>query len=196
MTDTNVIVGTFSSDSIRGTDLNDSVLALTGNDSVRGMLGDDSLAGGIGNDRLEGDRGNDFLLGGIGNDVILGGRGNDVINGGVGSDVLTGGLDSDVFAFTALDFSKGATDVITDFRLGEDSLSFFGLKITNVTKGYLDMFAMNGEDLANSSRATDLTVTVQDVFGRTQNVILLDVWASANNSAWDSYFDSLGYSGF
>lgn len=196
MIETNIILGTLGSDTIRGTDGNDSILALTGSDSVRGMLGDDNIAGGIGNDRVEGDRGNDTLLGGTGNDVVLGGRGNDIINGGLGNDVLIGGLDSDTFVFTALDLTRNATDVVTDFRLGEDSLSLLGLKITNVTKGYLDIDTMNGENLANSDRANDLTLTLQDAFGRSQSVVLLDVWSSANNASWDTYFESLGYSGF
>jgi Ca2+-binding RTX toxin-like protein len=190
------ILGTFGSDTIVATDSNDVVLALTGEDSVRGLLGDDAISGGFGGDRLEGDRGNDVLGGGGGNDVIYGGRGDDIIRGGSGSDVLSGGLDSDTFVFDLAEFSRGARDVIVDFRLGEDSLSLSGLKITNVTKGILDITSMNGEDLANGMRSTDLTITVKDLFGRTQEVVLLDTWASANNSAWDAYFTSLGYSDF
>lgn len=192
----NFISGTFGSDTIRGTNENDAIVALSGSDSVRGLLGDDDIAGGLGSDRVEGDRGNDILLGNGGNDVILGGRGNDFINGGQGSDVLSGGLDSDTFSFTQLDFTRNATDVITDFRLGEDQLSFLGLSIVDVSLGQSALQTLNGEDLRNGALATDLTLTVQDLFGRQQTIVILDAWSSSNNAGWDAYFESLGFSAF
>ncbi len=197
MTDINAIAGTSGGDSIRGTDGNDAIAALGGSDTVRGMEGDDVVLGGGAGDRIEGDRGNDALFGNTGNDVLLGGRGNDILHGGLGNDVLTGGLDSDTFVFTAVDLQRNGMDVVTDFRLGEDSLSLVGLKITNVERGFLnDLTTMNGEDLANGARSTDLTITVVDLFGRSQKIVLLDSWSSSMNAAWDAYLSDLGYSSF
>lgn len=197
MTDINAIAGTSGGDSIRGTDGDDAIAALGGSDTVRGMEGDDVVLGGGAGDRIEGDRGNDALFGNTGNDVLLGGRGNDILHGGLGNDVLTGGLDSDTFVFTAVDLQRNGMDAVTDFRLGEDSLSLVGLKITNVERGFLnDLTTMNGEDLANGARSTDLTITVVDLFGRSQKIVLLDSWSSSMNAAWDAYLSDLGYSSF
>lgn len=196
MTDINIVVGTAGGDSIRGTDGDDSIAALGGADTVRGMEGDDAVLGGGAGDRLQGDRGDDALFGNLGNDVLIGGRGNDFLHGGLGNDVLTGGLDCDTFVFTAVDLQRNGTDVVTDFRLGEDKLSLVGLKITNVERGFLEMTTMNGEDLANGARSTDLTITVVDLFGRAQKIVLLDSWSSSMNAAWDAYLTDLGYSNF
>ncbi len=195
MTDVNLITGTGRADSIRGTDGADVVLALNGSDTVRGMEGNDSVAGGNNGDFLQGDRGNDSLFGNTGNDVLSGGRGSDVLHGGLGNDVLIGGLDSDTFVFTALDLQSRGTDVITDFRLGDDSLSLIGLKVTGVARGFSDLTTMNGVDLDNSARGTDLTLTVQDAFGRSQKIVLLDTWSSSNSAAWTAYLAELGYGG-
>lgn len=196
MTDINIMAGTSGADNIRGTAGADAIAALGGADTVRGMEGDDAIAGDRGGDRLEGDRGDDILLGNLGDDVLLGGRGSDILHGGLGNDVLIGGLDADTFAFTAVDLQRGGTDVITDFRLNEDSLSLTGLRITKVERGFLDIATMNGEFLDNGSRSTDLTLTVSDFLGRTQKIVLLDVWSSSNNLAWDAYLTKLGFADF
>lgn len=197
MTDINAIAGTSGSDSIRGTDGDDAIASLGGSDTVRGMLGDDVILGGSAGDRLQGDRGDDALFGNTGNDVLLGGRGDDILHGGLGNDVLMGGLDNDTFVFTAVDLQRNGTDVITDFRLGEDSLSLIGLKITNVERGYLtELTTMNGEDLSNGSRSIDITITVADIFGRSQKIILLDAWSGSKSQAWDAYLTGLGYADF
>ena len=64
-----------------------------------------------GHDRLDGGRGDDALDGGSGNDLLIGGQGNDR---------LTGGAGADTFRFAA----KSGNDVILDFNIAEDQLSF------------------------------------------------------------------------
>jgi beta-glucanase (GH16 family) len=69
---------------------------------------------------ITGTGGNDTLTGGIGRDTISAGSGNDIITSGKGSDILTGGSGADQFRFANGD----GADTITDFRVGEDHLSF------------------------------------------------------------------------
>ncbi|MCX7324783.1 MAG: hypothetical protein NTZ14_10180 [Hyphomicrobiales bacterium] len=99
----------------------------------------------------------------------------DNIRGTDGADV--------VLALNGADTVRGM-DVIIDFRLGEDSPSLIGLKVTGVARGFSDLSTMNGVDLDNSARATDLTLTVQDIFGPSQKIVLLDTWSSSNSAAW------------
>ena len=79
------------------------------------------LNGRDGNDYLRGDNGNDMLVGGTGDDVISGGAGDDLVAGEFGNDLLTGGAGRDGFYFVTADASS--TDVITDFKAGEDFIS-------------------------------------------------------------------------
>ena len=50
----------------------------------------------------------------------IGGVGNDVLIGGQGNDMLTGGAGADAFRFDA----KSGNDVILDFDIAQDKLSF------------------------------------------------------------------------
>jgi parallel beta-helix repeat protein len=74
-----------------------------------------------------------LLYGGAGNDHLAGGAYDDLLYGGAGIDRLTGGAGADTFRFThASDSLRGANDLITDFKPGEDqldlaSLGYFGL---------------------------------------------------------------------
>ncbi|WP_426152976.1 M10 family metallopeptidase C-terminal domain-containing protein [Pseudomonas sp. DC3000-4b1] len=74
-----------------------------------------------------------LLYGGGGNDRLTGGAYDDLLYGGVGSDRLTGGAGADTFRYTqASDSVRGASDLITDFKPGEDkldvaSLGYYGL---------------------------------------------------------------------
>jgi Ca2+-binding RTX toxin-like protein len=100
---------------IKGTsDVDDNTLGNTdANEHIRGRKGDDVINGGGGNDIVEGNQGIDILNGGAGDDILF---------GGVGNDTLTGGEGADEFAMR---ITYGGNNTITDFNLGEDTLSFF-----------------------------------------------------------------------
>jgi serralysin len=118
---------------IKGTDGNDTLVGTDGNDKIFGLAGDDTLQGGAGNDKL---------FGGLGKDILEGGVGNDLLVGGAGIDTLTGGAGKDVFLFSEAPFAEGTPvtaangisvlnkpDILTDFTVGEDTLSFDGSKL-------------------------------------------------------------------
>nr|WP_277876478.1 DUF4347 domain-containing protein [Trichocoleus sp. FACHB-40] len=113
--------GGMGSDRIYGGDGNDNLIgdttALTGT-----FGGDDLIWGGRGSDRIYGGYGNDMLYGEAGNDQIWGDVGNDLLSGGTGNDILTGGAGRDTFVL-----AKGeGSDMITDFRVGEDLIGLAG----------------------------------------------------------------------
>ena len=117
----------------------------SGADWLEGGAGSDALEGGDGDDILIGDNYPAFLIyeepvpadlneqgmaddpGEIelisylpsgGDDTLSGGAGNDLLDGGYGNDELSGGPGADVFVFA---YDSGY-DVITDFRIDEDSI--------------------------------------------------------------------------
>ena len=114
----------------------DTVYGGDGNDYIAGGIDDDQLFGGAGNDVLFGGSDNDLLSGGRGDDRLEGGTGDDTLIGGAGKDEMTGGDGADTFAFEAGDLKvwsdlEGSDaekyaqlDVIEDFKIGEDSISF------------------------------------------------------------------------
>ena len=95
-------------------------IELSGNDL------DQRLIGSSGGNFLRGRGGADDLNGDQGDDVIDGGAGDDTIVGGRGRDLLIGGDGADTFVFESrFDVGIGATrDVIRDFEIGFDTLSF------------------------------------------------------------------------
>jgi Leucine-rich repeat (LRR) protein len=120
------------SNNLLGTNDND-VLKLRGKNSRgNGKAGNDIIVGNKGNDTIKGGKGDDLLQCGAGNDQAKGGQGNDVIVGDLGSDILTGGAGRDTFVYKN-NFAF-TTDVIRDFRVGEDLISLapmFGKAIYN-----------------------------------------------------------------
>jgi Ca2+-binding RTX toxin-like protein len=83
--------------------------------------------GGAGNDVLEGGNGQDTLNGGAGDDTITGNKGDDTLSGGGGADTFT----FDIFAYYrsggglgGYTYEDWGDDVITDFRVGIDHLSW------------------------------------------------------------------------
>jgi Ca2+-binding RTX toxin-like protein len=117
------ITGSSDRETLFGTAKRDFLNGEDGSDRLVGRNGDDRLSGGEGRDNLEGGSGNDFLDGEEGNDVVIGGAGRDTLFGGRGNDTLIGGAGADQFSFV---FSDG-TDTITDFKLGTDRISIFGV---------------------------------------------------------------------
>lgn len=90
---------------------NNAAVSITGNSL------DNWLSGGSANDQLIGEDGNDRLVGKAGDDTL---------NGGAGDDVLQGQAGADIFKFVRND----GTDVILDFEVGVDQISFVGSGLT------------------------------------------------------------------
>lgn len=105
----------------------DTLTGTAGDELLNGADGNDILTSGAGADTLSGGNGNDSLSGGEGIDSISGGSGNDTIVGGAGDDALSGSRGTDLFVFGA-DFGH---DQISDFKPGEDDISFGGGVFTN-----------------------------------------------------------------
>ena len=91
-------------------------------ETLEAVQADEYLNGRSGDDTMIGFTGNDMLVGGDGDDTINGGDGHDLIAGEIGNDRLTGGNGQDLFRFISMD--PGHTDVITDFKGGEDQICF------------------------------------------------------------------------
>ena len=66
--------------------------------------------------------------------------GNDIIYGGSGSDILDGGEGQDMFVFLQNDLQKGnnETDLIKNFNVNEDKISFDTLGINDVEIDLID----------------------------------------------------------
>ncbi|WP_299740000.1 hypothetical protein [uncultured Roseobacter sp.] len=79
-------------------------------------------------DQIVGSRQANLLTGAAGADTIDGGGGDDTINGGTEDDVLTGGRGADVFEFVEGD----GADIVTDFVVGVDALSFSGIDASDI----------------------------------------------------------------
>lgn len=118
-TDSVVMTGDASAETIWGTGRRSLVLAGGGNDTLLGGNGDerlfgqdgsDSINGGSGNDLLDGGNGNDVLVGGFGTDTLVGGDGNDSLDGGLGASFLFGGAGNDtLLGGTGNDWLAGGT---------------------------------------------------------------------------------------
>lgn len=131
-----ILHGGSGNDILRGGSETDMLFGDTGDDTLSGHRGDDHLWGGAGQDKLYGNSGNDHLDGGAGDDILRGSTGSDVLRGGAGQDMLHGGEDNDVFDIQDGDLMNWSDmsgswqnrvdnlDVIQDFTLGEDTLSF------------------------------------------------------------------------
>lgn len=161
------LTGGNGDDRLFGNGGNDKLLGGADDDLLRGGAGDDALAGGNGADLLRGGSDDDLLDGGAGNDRVRGGAGNDELHGGFGDDRLSGGRGTDTFVFEG--FSDAGTDVdnddlVTDFHVGRDHLSF-----VDVNGGSLSL----GAD-ANGNAV----VTYSDGFGL-QTVKLIGVDAAS-----------------
>ena len=83
-----------------------------------------AFKGTSGPDTFDGTSGSDMMSGLAGNDILNGGDGVDSITGGTGYDQVTGGAGADIFAFYVGDGGSFPHDVITDFQVGVDRLSF------------------------------------------------------------------------
>ena len=163
-TENDLIDGCAGDDTLYGGQDNDTVIGNTGNDIVNGDLGDDVLYGNTGIDFLRGGDGNDSVYAGKDNDVLNGELGNDFLEGDIGNDTLTGGDGLDRFLLVS---GKGS-DLITDFRKGEDllvlgsGLVFQQLSFTQSGNTALIGVAGTGELLATLAGVDVTTLTQQD----------------------------------
>ncbi|TAN71372.1 MAG: hypothetical protein EPN17_01675 [Methylobacter sp.] len=127
-----------------GTDaIGDNLDGGTGNDTVVAGDGADTVTGGTGLDSIDGGAGNDEITGGtdaIG-DNLDGGTGNDTVMGGAGSDTITGGAGQDDFMVTTTE----SADTITDFVVGDDTISFDGSVFVDLTEVTPDNFVVDAD---------------------------------------------------
>jgi Ca2+-binding RTX toxin-like protein len=87
------------------------------------------------------------------NNVIVGNTGANSLDGGMGNDTLTGGAGRDTFIFNGVTGSgttATATDVITDFIIGQDKISLSAIDAF-ATSGTNDMFVWKGTAAFSSS---------------------------------------------
>lgn len=95
-----------------------------------------TIAGSSGSDQLAGNSAAEVLSGLGGNDYLDGGAGNDRIVDGAGTDLLVGGSGADTFVFV----QDGATDIVKDFKQGQDRIDLSNLtgvdSISDITMTY------------------------------------------------------------
>lgn len=159
---------------IYGSVYSDTLIGNTQDNRLDGQLGDDSLGGGAGADCLLGADGQDTLNGGVGHDhlegeagadSLLGGDGNDTLAGGGENDVLTGGRGADVFVFGP----GSGSDTVTDFRPGEDDISF----VATAFSSFADV-------LAHATQVGSHVIVAESGLGALQlnNVLLANLQSS------------------
>jgi Ca2+-binding RTX toxin-like protein/Tol biopolymer transport system component len=149
---TSMINGTASSDTLFGTPSADTINGLTGHDWIFALSSNDTILGGADNDVIFGNRGNDsidagtgndwvfagkdhdtvfgangqdFLFGNQGNDSLSGGDGNDYLNGNAGNDTLDGAAGNDILhggKDSDFLFGNAGNDLLCG-DFGNDSLS-------------------------------------------------------------------------
>ena len=78
----------------------------------------------IGIEKVIGTDFDDRFTGDKNDNEFIGGKGNDWFRGMGGKDTFTGGQGSDTFSWNKKDVSAKASDIVTDFTVGEDKLEF------------------------------------------------------------------------
>ena len=143
---TDTAYGGTGNDTIYGGTEVDKLYGDEGDDVIYGDAGNDTIEGGDGQDAIWGDAGADILYGGAGNDVIRGGADSDKIYGDGGNDILfcgsgskdymTGGAGQDQFVIDFADFTAGvaASDYITDYTFGVDTVRFIGMSVSALSE--------------------------------------------------------------
>ncbi|HEY9808098.1 MAG TPA: DUF4347 domain-containing protein [Halomicronema sp.] len=163
-TENDLIDASAGDDTVFGGKDNDLIKGDVGNDIINGDMGDDVIYGNTGFDFLRGGEGNDSLYAGKDNDVLNGDLGNDFLQGDMGNDTLTGGDGLDRFVLV----SGKDSDLITDFRKGEDllvlgsGLTFGQLSFTQSGNTALIGVAGTSELLASLAGVDVTTLTQQD----------------------------------
>jgi Ca2+-binding RTX toxin-like protein len=134
----------------------------------------ENLTGGYGGDTLTGDKGDNTLNGWGGNDTLKGGNGDDIIIGSAGTDTMSGGSGKDHFVFNLVTSQTPFdTDVVSDFKHGEDKLDFSALD-TNAATPKDDPFTFLKQEGAafdgkhaeiRFDKQSDITVVEADLNG-------------------------------
>ena len=181
-----VLSGGKGEDWLNGGADNDMLLGGCGQDTLVGGSGDDVLLGGNGNDTLKGQSGNDQIFGGSGDDELEGGTGQDTLEGGSGNDILsdvdggdrlTGGRGNDKFQLGSGQ-SLISPSVITDFRIGSDTISFTDLGITF-------------EDLAFTDKNGNAEIRINDqVIAVLEGIRAADLNPDSFRFVTNSHFDT------
>ncbi|MDX2240095.1 MAG: choice-of-anchor D domain-containing protein [Leptolyngbyaceae cyanobacterium bins.302] len=133
----------------------DEIFGGEGNDRLYGQDGNDQLFGEVGNDQLFGDEGDDWLWGDAGDDLLYGGAGSDRLLGGTGNDILTGDGGADVFVLA----TGTGTDVIRDFRLGDDQIGLSG----GLTVGQLSITQRSSQTWIRDTSTSELLARLEGV---------------------------------
>ncbi|NLY28068.1 MAG: type I secretion C-terminal target domain-containing protein, partial [Alcaligenaceae bacterium] len=123
-TDSSVIEGSTSTDTLTGTAGNDRIYAYGDNDTVYGGEGSDLISGGAGNDTLYGEGGNDLIIDGNGADFIDAGAGDDtIVIKGTDFTYIEGGTGFDTLALdNGINLTPGANiSGIEQVSLGDDA---------------------------------------------------------------------------
>jgi Ca2+-binding RTX toxin-like protein len=84
-------------------------------------------------DQMDGDDSDNAFYGGAERDELEGGGGADFLDGQQGDDFLTGGAGADVFHFDLRDFSPIDNEIIFDFEVGVDRISFAGNSFDDIS---------------------------------------------------------------
>lgn len=159
----------------------------------------EGTAQGVG-DTLFGSKGDDLMMGQSGDDVMYGGRGDDRMIGGQGNDVMAGGLGADTFVWSAGHIGDGEADYVTDFDINfGDTLQFLDsdggdFQVLSVQIEGSDATEQNGVDLRNKMTSdNDIVFSVMNTStGAMQDIVLLDVWSSSKNAAWEEMLADMG----
>ena len=127
------------------------------------MWGDTDTIFGIEN--AYGTSGDDAIFGSDNNNEIYAGSGDDIIYGGSGDDVLDGGDGNDMFVFlqSDLEANNNDIDIINNFNINEDKISFDTLGMNDVQI-----------DLIDNEGGTDAVLTFNDQ-ADWGSIILVDV---------------------
>ncbi|TBW40515.1 hypothetical protein E0E54_00185 [Azotobacter chroococcum] len=110
-----------------------------------------ALEGSEASDSLIGSAAAESLSGGGGNDYLHGGAGDDSLDGGLGRDTLAGGSGADLFRFSSREdsyrtSSEGFSDLILDFKAGEDRIDLSTLGFTGLGDGLDGTLAVQVND--------------------------------------------------
>ena len=152
---------------VSGSDADDQITGSKVGNILNGRIGSDTLDGQEGDDVLNGGRHSDILIGGRGRDTINGGNGADIIEGGKGLDFMTGGNGTDTFVFKTTRDSTDlttSTDVIRDFRPGEDKIDLSAIDASETLPGD-DAFVFRGQGPITTSQEGEISYLKVDAPG-------------------------------